>query len=67
MLIADIGTARAYVDVERRYTRKVYYNARGAIGRDVISVLHYSKAHCLVVLIAASINDTVLTGSIWSE
>ena len=34
------------MDVERRYARKAYYNARGAVGRDVISVLHYSKTHC---------------------
>lgn len=34
------------VDVERRYARKACYNARGVVGRDVISVLHYSKTHC---------------------
>lgn len=45
MLIADIGTAMAYVDVERKLARKAGNNARGAIGRDVISVLHYSKTH----------------------
>ena len=27
----------------------------------------HHKTYCLVVLIAASINDTVLTGSIWLE
>jgi hypothetical protein len=40
MLIADSNTARVTVDVERSCARKVQYNARGAIGRDVISVLH---------------------------
>lgn len=33
------------VDVERKLARKAGNNARGAVGRDVISVLHYSKAH----------------------
>jgi hypothetical protein len=33
------------VEVERNVARKVTHNARGAIGRDVFSVLHYSKTH----------------------
>lgn len=45
MLIADIGTARAYVEVERKLARKASNNARGAIRRDVFSVLHYTKTH----------------------
>ena len=33
------------VEVERKLARKAGNNARGAVGRDVFSVLHYSKAH----------------------
>lgn len=33
------GDHKALVDVERRSARKVLYNARGAVGKDVISVL----------------------------
>jgi hypothetical protein len=33
------------VEVGRNSARKVLYNVRGVIGRDVFSVLHYSKAH----------------------
>jgi hypothetical protein len=35
------------VEVERKLARKAGNNARGAVGRDVFSVLHYSKTHCL--------------------
>jgi len=33
------------VEVERKLARKAGNNARGAVGRDVFSVLHYSKTH----------------------
>jgi hypothetical protein len=33
------------VEVERKLARKAGNNARGVVGRDVFSVLHYSKAH----------------------
>ena len=39
MLVADVGTAMAYVDVERSVARKVTYNARGATKDGVISTL----------------------------
>jgi hypothetical protein len=35
------------VEVERKLARKAGNNARGVVGRDVFSVLHYSKTHCL--------------------
>ena len=50
MLIADIGTVMAYVDVERSRARKVRYNARGAIGlRCNLNLRHYYKTHCRTV------------------
>jgi hypothetical protein len=33
------------VEVERKLARKAGNNARGVVGRDVFSVLHYSKTH----------------------
>ena len=36
-------------------------------GRGFDSRQVHHKAYCLVVLIAASINDTVLTDGIWLE
>jgi hypothetical protein len=46
MLIADMDTwQQGCVEVERKLARKAGNNARGAIGRDVFSVLHYSKTH----------------------
>ena len=35
------------VEIGRKRSRKDRNNVRGVIGRDVFSVLHYSKAHCL--------------------
>jgi hypothetical protein len=35
------------VEIGRKRSRKDRNNVRGAIGRDVFSVLHYSKAHYL--------------------
>lgn len=47
MLVTDIGTAMAYVDVERSCARKVQYNARGVTGlRCNLSLRHYYKTHC---------------------
>lgn len=47
MLTADSDTARVAVDVERRYARKVYYNARGAVGlRCNLNLRHHRKTHC---------------------
>ena len=37
------------VEVGRNSARKVLYNVRGVVGRDVFSVLHYSKAHYNIV------------------
>ena len=49
MLIADTDTwQQGCVEVERKLARKAGNNARGAIGRDVFSVLHYSKTHYTV-------------------
>ncbi len=46
MLVTDIGTARAYVDVERSCARKVQYNARGVTGlRCNLNLRHYYKTH----------------------
>ena len=33
------------VEVERKLARKAGNNARGTVGRDVFSVLHYTKTH----------------------
>ena len=47
MLTTDCVTARHAVDVERRYARKVYYNARGVVGlRCNLNLRHYRKTHC---------------------
>ena len=36
------------VEVERRYARKAYYNARGVVGlRCILNLRHYRKTHCL--------------------
>ena len=34
------------VEVERRYARKAYYNARGVVGlRCILNLRHYRKTH----------------------
>ena len=46
MLVADISTEKAYVDVERRLARKANYNARGVTGlRCNLNLRHYYKTH----------------------
>jgi hypothetical protein len=46
MLTADMDTARVYVDVERRLTRKVDYNTRGAVGlRCNLNLRHHIEVH----------------------
>jgi hypothetical protein len=45
--MTDIGTAMAYVDIERRLARKADYNARSVIGLGCnLSPRHYRKTHC---------------------
>ena len=39
------------MDVERRYARKAYYNARGVVGlRCNLNLRHYYKTHCSAVV-----------------
>jgi hypothetical protein len=49
------------VEIERKLARKAGNNARGAIGRDVFSVLHYSKTHYMhnwVDIVFAELKDS---------
>ena len=62
MLTTDSDTARVAVDVERRYARKAYYNARGVVGLGCnLSPGHYYKTHLTKFGSIRDSNATILS------